>query len=69
MSQGDFTKANAQNAREAFGEIMKAFPKKKVPEFFGHFNEVALFLDAAERVAKNYESGGGKRIGNDPKER
>jgi hypothetical protein len=51
MSRGDFTKANAQNAREAFDEIMKVFPKRKVPEFFGHFNEVALFLSAAERAA------------------
>lgn len=48
----EFTKENAKNAREAFDEIMKAFPKKKVPEFFGHFNEVALFLDAAEKAAK-----------------
>jgi len=49
--QGEFTKAEAKAAREAFDEIMKAFPKRKVPEFFGHFNEVALFLEAAGRAA------------------
>lgn len=51
MALGEFTKVNAQNAREAFNEIMEAFPKKKVPEFFGHFNEVALFLEAAHKAA------------------
>lgn len=51
MAQGEFTKEEAKAVNEAFGEVMKAFPKKKVPEFFGHFNDIGLFLSAAERAA------------------
>lgn len=52
-----FDKQTAQEAREAFDEIMKAFPKKKVGEFFGHFNEVSLFLNDAQRAAPARKEG------------
>jgi hypothetical protein len=51
MAQGEFTKEEAKATQDAFGEVMKAFPKSKVAEFFGHFNDIALFLSAAERAA------------------
>lgn len=51
MSQGEFTKEEATATEEAFGEIMKAFPKKRAGEFFGHFNDIALFLAAAKEAA------------------
>ncbi len=31
-------------AKKALMEIMAAFPKKRIVEFFGHFNEVDLYL-------------------------
>jgi len=33
-----------QAARDALKEIMDAFPKKRLAEFFGHFNEIDLYL-------------------------
>jgi len=43
---------NAKEAREALCEIMKVFPKKKIPEFFGTFNELDLYLAEQERKEK-----------------
>lgn len=51
MTQGKFSKEEAEATKEAVVEVMKAFPKSKVPEFFGHFNDIMLFLDACIRVA------------------
>ncbi len=34
----------AKECREALKEIMDVFPKKRVPEFFGHFNMLDLYL-------------------------
>ena len=55
MTQGKFSKEEAAATKEAVEEIMKAFPKNKVGEFIGHFNDIMLFLDAAERIAPNEE--------------
>ena len=46
MTQGKFSKEEAQASKEALEEVMEAFPKSKVGEFVGHFNDLFLFLDA-----------------------
>lgn len=51
MSQGRFTKEEAEETKTAVDEIMKAIPKKKLLEFIGHFNDIFLFLEAAKKVA------------------
>ena len=51
MAQGQFTKEEAKATEEALNEVMKAFPKKKVGEFIGHFNDIFLFVAAAGRAA------------------
>ena len=53
MTQGKFSKEEAQESIDAVTEIMKAFPKSKVGEFVGHFNDVLLFLDSAKKEAPN----------------
>jgi hypothetical protein len=55
MAQGQFTKQEAQASRDAVEEIMAAFPKKRLPEFLGHFNDLFLFLSAAEKAAPQEE--------------
>ena len=50
MAQGQATKEKAVSCKEAISEIAKAFPKSKVGEFIGHFNDVLLFLSACEKV-------------------
>lgn len=51
MAQGEFTKEEAKATKEAVEEVMKAFPKSKAGEFLGHFNDIMLFLNAAEKAA------------------
>lgn len=51
MTQGKFSKEEAASCREALDEIMKAFPKTKVGEFVGPFNDLFLFLKAAKEAA------------------
>ena len=51
MTQGKFSKEEADASTEALDEIMKAFPKSKVGEFAGHFNDVLLFISACRKEA------------------
>ncbi len=51
MTQGKFSKEEAQESKDALEEIMKAMPKSKVGEFVGHFNDIFLFLGACIREA------------------
>lgn len=51
MAQGEFTKEEAKASAQAVEEMFKALAKKKQPEFIGHWNDVALFLRAAEAAA------------------
>lgn len=51
MTQGKFSKEEATVCRESLKEIMDAFPKKKILDFFGHFNDLDLFLMAAQKAA------------------
>lgn len=51
MAQGEFTKEEAKASRDALDELFKALPKKKQGEYFGHLNDISLFLSAAEKAA------------------
>ena len=51
MAQGEFTKEEAIETKDAVEEMFKALPKRKQGEFVGHLNDTLLFLSAAEKVA------------------
>lgn len=51
MAQGKFTKEEAERSREALDEIMNVMPRKLIPDFIGHFNDIFLFLSAAKAAA------------------
>jgi len=51
MAQGEFTKAEAAETEQAFEEVFGALPKKKQGEYFGHANDILLFLAAAKKQA------------------
>lgn len=42
----------ATEARKLLSEIMTVFPKKKVADFFAHFNDLNLYLAEREREEK-----------------
>jgi len=58
MAQGQFTKREARRVKEIAEEILSALPRSKKLEYFGHFNDLFLFLEAAERAAPPDCSGG-----------
>jgi hypothetical protein len=51
MAQGEFTKEEAAETIKAVEEVWKALPKSRQGEFFGHLNDISLFLEAAKRAA------------------
>ena len=51
MTQGKFSKEEAESCREALDEIMKAMHRTEAMEFAGHFNDLFLFLNAAKNAA------------------
>ena len=51
MAQGEFTKETAAETEKAFGEVFDVLSKKKQAEFFGHANDIYLFLAAAKKKA------------------
>lgn len=51
MAQGEFTKEEADETMEAFKEVAQALSKKKLLDYFGHCNDIGLFLEAAKRAA------------------
>lgn len=51
MTQGKFSKEEAEACDRALNEIMKAMPKSKSMDFIGHFNDLFLFLSAARKIA------------------
>jgi hypothetical protein len=51
MAQGEFTKEEADATKEAVEEMFKNLSKAKQGEFFGHLNDVFLFIEAARRAA------------------
>lgn len=50
-TQGKFCKAEAKHVTEGMNEVLKALPRAKKMEFLGHFNDLFLFLAAAEKAA------------------
>jgi len=55
MAQGEFTKKEAEATEEAFDEVFKALSKPKQREFFGHANDIFLFLAACKRECPDEE--------------
>jgi hypothetical protein len=51
MAQGEFTKEEAQQTGQAVQEMFEALPKKKQMDYLGHYNDILLFLGAAEEAA------------------
>ncbi len=51
MAQGQFTKEEAQETQKALNEMFRALSAPKRQEFLGHFNDISLFLTAAQKVA------------------
>lgn len=51
MAQGEFTKEEAQATIETVTEVAEGLSKKKKVDFFGHLNDIFLFLEAAKRAA------------------
>ncbi|KKL49273.1 hypothetical protein LCGC14_2317150 [marine sediment metagenome] len=51
MAQGEFTKEESKETMNAVEEMWKALSKPKREEFFGHLNDIMLFLSAAEKNA------------------
>lgn len=51
MATNRFTKEQAQVAKEALDEMYRAFSRNKQIEFIGHLNDIALFIESAQRVA------------------
>jgi len=51
MAMGQFTKEEAKEVKETVNEIFRALSKPKQRAYLSHFNEVFLFIEAAEKVA------------------
>jgi hypothetical protein len=51
MAQGQFTHEEAKRVREAVEEMFKALTKSKQMQYVGHFNDIDLFLAAAQKIA------------------
>lgn len=51
MAQGQFTKEEAGETRKAVEEMFDALPKSKKSEYFGHLNDILLFIEAAKKQA------------------
>lgn len=56
MSQGEFTKSEAERTREAVREIWEGIPKTRRMAYLGHLNDIYLFLDAAKYHAVDDET-------------
>lgn len=51
MAQGEFTKEEADETVESIKEVAQSLSKNKTLEFFGHFNDIFLFIEAAKQAA------------------
>lgn len=57
MAQGQFTKQEAKDMKEAVSEMFKALPRTKQMDYLGHWNDILLFIDAAGRAAPDETQG------------
>ncbi len=48
---GDWTKQEAERARESAGEMWEAISRKKQLDFLGHLNEILVFIEEAKKHA------------------
>jgi len=55
MSQGSFTKQEAEETVKAIGEMFNAIPKSRRMEYIGHYNDILLFIEAAKQAAPDDE--------------
>jgi len=53
MAQGEFTKQEAKHVKAAVQEMWESLTKSKRMDFFGHLNDIFLFLEAAETAASD----------------
>lgn len=53
MSQGEFTKEEADAVSKMVWEMYGAMSKRKQMEWLGAMNDIELFIKAAQRVAPN----------------
>ena len=53
MAQGQFTKEEADETIKALDELYAGLSKPKQAQFFGHLNDIHLFLNAAKEAAPN----------------
>jgi len=51
LSQGKFSKEEAESVKEAVEEMFEAIPKSRRIDYLGHLNDVLLFLTAAGAAA------------------
>ena len=51
MAQGQFTKQEAEQTKQAVLELYDALPRSKRQVFLGHLNDILLFLNAAGQNA------------------
>lgn len=51
MAQGDFTKEEADETVVAIDEMYKALSRPKQRLFFGHLNDILLFIETAKKNA------------------
>jgi len=50
MAIGEATKDESDVVKEAVGELFEAIPKTRRMEYFGHLNEIYLFIEATKKV-------------------
>jgi hypothetical protein len=55
LTQGRFTKEEADETVKAINEMFEAIPKTRRMEYLGHLNDISLFIGAAKRVAPQEE--------------
>jgi hypothetical protein len=51
MAQGEFTKEEAKRVQQIVEEVFEAISQKRRGHYFGHLNDIFLFLEAAEKAA------------------
>lgn len=51
MTQGHFSKEEADFTMKALNELFEALPKTRRMEYLGHLNDISLFIEAAKRNA------------------
>lgn len=56
MSQGNFTKEEGKETKDAVEEMYAALTKKRQMEYLGHYNDIMLYLSASIEQAPKERS-------------